>query len=855
MLFVYDNCLKKRMMLNNNSQKHYLLFFFLILAGSVCAQNKASGKVVDEKSSKELNKVDIFINDSKTPALTTTSGSFIIQSDSIIHQLRFSRKNYTTETLNITPENADNIFVQLSQAKVSDIQEIVLQSGKTKYKSKKENPAYAIMQKVWAQKRNNGLEKFDTYSYKEYEKTQFDLNNLDSAFMKKKIFNKLDFIFDYADSTASGRLGLPIFLNEAVYENYGKNKPEKNSKRTLVAQKTSGFQDNQVITVSAKNLYRDINIYDNTLNYFDIGFQSPVGSDGFSTYDYSLMDTITIRGEKAFQIRYQPKRKDILAFQGNLYIDTDTYAVLGATLKSTQKINVNFVNSVYTQVEYDNPDDATFLPKKLITEFEMSPFSKKKGAKSIIAKRSVDYSDYQFNKPLDPKVFKRTEEEYEDKFTNKDDAYWTKARPDTLSKAEQGVYNMLDQLQQTPKFNRMVKLFETLGSRYYNAFKGIDIGPIFSIYGRNEVEGDRIRLGARTYFGLNDTWRAQFYTAYGFKDQQFKYGVEARYMFNKLNRFMIGAGTSRDIVQLGGQLTSGDGVTPQSSSTSTFFARGENISLSSVNKTSVFAAIEPWKNFQIRVDGVMQSIKSAIPEKFNLMYYKDGQLRQTVNDSHVTISLIAKPGAKFSQTGIDRYQARNLAPTIVLRYTRGIEGLFNADFNYDKLQFMLYKPFLIGSMGKLVVNFEAGKNFNTVPLALQNIIPANLSYGLVPNTFSQLNYYEFVTDAYTTLQLEHHFNGKILSYIPLIKKLKLREVAFIRGAYGTLSDASKAINVEGFKYSAPSEHIYYEYGCGIENIGIGNLRIFRVDFNWRGNYLDRPDISKFGVKAGFQVGF
>ncbi|MGL6127040.1 DUF5686 family protein [Chryseobacterium artocarpi] len=842
------------MMLNKNSKKHYFLLFFLTFTSIVYAQNKASGKIVDSKN-KELSKVDIFINDNTTPSLTTTSGSFSIQSDSIIHKLRFTRKNFTPETLEITPENAENIFVQLSQAKVSDIQEIVLKGGKTKYKNKKENPAYAIMQKVWAQKRNNGLEKFDTYSYKEYEKIEYDLNNIDSTFMKKKIFNKLDFIFTYADSTASGRLGLPIFLNEAVYENYGKKKPSTDSKRTLIAQKTSGFQDNQVITVSAKNLYRDINIYDNTLNYFDIGFQSPAGADGFGTYDYTLVDTISIRGEKAFHIKYQPKRKDVLAFQGNLYIDTDNYAVVGATLRSTQKINVNFVNGVYTQLEYDNPDDTTFLPKKLVTEFEMSPFSKKKGSKSIIAKRSVDYSNYEFNKPLDPNVFKRKEEEYEDKFTDKDEAYWTKARPDSLSKSEQGIYNMLDQLQQTPKFNRIVKLFETLGSRYYNAFKGVDLGPIFSIYGRNDVEGDRIRIGARSYFGLNDPWRVQFYTAYGFKDQQVKYGVEARYMFNRLNRFMIGAGTSRDIVQLGGQLTSGDGVASRTLSSSTFFARGENISLSSVNQTNVFAAIEPWKNIQFRVDGVMQSIKSAIPEKFNLMYYQNGNLRKTVNDSHVTFSVIAKPGAKFSQTGIDRYQARNLAPTIVLRYTRGIEGLFNADFNYDKLQFMFEKPFLIGTIGKTVVNFEAGKNFNTVPLALQNIIPANLSYGLAPNTFSQLNYYEFVADAYTTLHLEHHFNGKILSYIPLIKKLKLREVAFIRAAYGTLSDASKAINVEGFKYSAPSEHIYYEYGFGIENIGIGNLRLFRVDFNWRGNYLDRPDISKFGVKAGIQVGF
>jgi hypothetical protein len=59
---------------------------------------------------------------------------------------------------------------------------------------------------------------------------------------------------------------------------------------------------------------------------------------------------------------------------------------------------------------------------------------------------------------------------------------------------------MLDKLQQTPKFNRIVKLYETLGSGYYNITKGIDLGPIFSVYGKNDVEGDRIRIGARTYF-------------------------------------------------------------------------------------------------------------------------------------------------------------------------------------------------------------------------------------------------------------------------------------------------------------------------------------------------------------------
>lgn len=842
-------------MMSTNFLKYCFLYIFLLITGILQAQTTVSGKIIDEKTNKEISGVEIFINESQKPVLTTTSGSFTVQSDSIIYKLKFSRKSFAFETADISPDNANNLIIKLSQEKVSSIEEVVIHNEKTKYKSKKENPAYRIMQEVWKRKRNNGLEKFNTYTYKEYEKIQFDANNLDSTFMNRKIFNKLDFIFDYADSTASGKMALPVFLNESIYENFGENKPNKKNKRLLVAQKTSGFQDNQVITLTAKNLYRDINIYDNTLNYFDIGFPSPVGTDGFSTYDYNLIDTISVHGENAYKIRYQPRRTEVLAFQGYLYIDTDSYAVLGATLKSTNKINVNFINAISTELEYDNPDDETFLPKKFVTEIEMTPFAKKKSAKSIIAKRSVDYYEYDFNKPLADSVFTRKKEEYDDRFVDKDEAFWASARPDSLSKQEQGVYEMLDKLQHTPKFNRIVKITETLASRYYNITKGIDIGPITSIYGKNEVEGDRIRLGARTYFTQNDPWRIEFYNAYGFKDKQFKYGVEGRYMFNRVNRFMIGAGTKRDITQLGVQLTTEDGILSRSFASSTVFARGENASLSSVNQTSVFTSIEPWKNFQVRVDGTLQSIKSANPEGFNLMYYRNGDLRKTVNDSRVSISLIARPGAKFSQTGVDRYEHGTLAPTIVLKYTRGVEGLFNADFNYNKLQFMFYKPILIGSWGKTLFSFETGKNFDTVPLALQNIIPGNQSYGIVPNTFAQLNYYEFVADTYSTMHIEHHFNGKILSFIPLIKKLKLREVAFIRGAYGSLSDASKNINVDNLKYSAPDQQIYYEYGFGIENIGFGNIRIFRVDFNWRGNYLDRPDASKFGIKAGFQFGF
>lgn len=349
-------------------------------------------------------------------------------------------------------------------------------------------------------------------------------------------------------------------------------------------------------------------------------------------------------------------------------------------------------------------------------------------------------------------------------------------------------------------------------------------------------------------------WRVQGYGAYGFKNRKFKYGIETKYMLNKTNRFTIGIGTRRDIIQRGVDLTEDDGIMSRSFASSAIFTRGNNINLSNINQTNIFASIEPIKNFQIRVDGSVQRISSANPEHFNLHYYLDNKTKNIVNDSHITLSLIARPGAKYSKIGVDRREHSTLSPTFLLKYTRGIEGLINGDFGYNKLQFMYTQPILVGTWGKSIITIEAGKNFEALPLALQNIIPGNQSYSLVKNTFSQLNYYEFVADSYATMHLEHHFNGKILSYIPLIKKLKLREVAIFRAATGSLSDASKNMNVEKI-YSAPDQQIYYEYGFGIENIGLGNFRIFRVDFNWRGNYLHKPNASKFGIKAGIQMNF
>jgi hypothetical protein len=833
------------------------IVFFLFLGTFLFSQTKIFGSIIDEKNQKPLIGVEIFINNKEKSEIITQNSQFQIQSDSGISTATFIKKNFKTEILNFENAQFENLVVQMQPEKVEQIQEVVIAKiNKKKYKNKKENPAYAIMQEVWKRKKTNGLANYKDYQFKEYEKIEIGLNNIDSAFMEKKIFNQLEFVFDYADSANfSKKLTLPVFFNETIFKTYGKNKPEKKENKVIIANKFSGFNNNELIASTAKNQFKDVNLYDNTLNFFNIGFPSPLGKDGFSTYEYEITDSISVNGTESYVISYFPKRKEVLAFQGKLFVSRDTYNVVSATLKSTNKINVNFVNGIYMELDYDSPNDTIFLPKKTYTELEMSIFNKKKDAKGVLFKRTDIYSDYLFDQNFPDVLLTDKQQTLSDNNLTKPDEYWKTERGEPLLESDKKVHTMVSELEKVPKFKRIVKTVEILQSGYVNAWKAIDFGDIFSVYGNNEVEGDRIRIGARTFFSANDMWRIAGYTAYGFKDNKWKYGIEGRYMFSRENRATIGFGSRNDVIQLGAQLTNDEGIMTRSFASSSIFTSGTNASLSNVTQHNFFFSLQPIKNFEVRLDATSMNIKSANPLNFNLNFYKNSVLKSELNDFHTTFSLIAKPGAKFSRYGVDRYSFTTLNPTFVLKFTHGFENVLDGDFDYNKLQFLYSQPIILGNLGRTNVYLEAGKNFDTVPLALQNIIPGNQSYSLVPNTFALMKYYEFVADEYTTLNVEHHFQGKVLAFIPLIKKLKFREVIFWRGAYGTLRDASKNINFENRLYSAPDQQIYYEYGFGFENIGFGNLKILRVDFNWRGNYLDRTEVSKFGVKFGLQMNF
>lgn len=808
------------------------------------AQTKVSGVVVD-KTNQPIPFATIMFKKSNIGVVANEDGRFYIESPQKHSILVVSSAGFSEREIYLDDAVVYNFKVKLNEAE--SLNEVVVFTGKT---SKKNNPALEILRKIWERKRKNGLYQFDQYQMEKYEKVEFDMNTIDSAFMKNKVFKGMEFVFKHVDtSKVTGKTYLPIFINESLADVYGDNR-QKKVKEKLKANKTSGFEGNQQILSFLKDLYSDYSIYNNHLTFFDKSFTSPLSRTGIDVYNYVLRDSAYIDNKKCYNILFYPRRKNELTFKGDFWVNDTTFAIKKINMAVTKSANINWIKDIYIEQEFEVMNDSVFL---LTRDYMMSDFAlnKKEDSKGIYGKRTTLYRNHQFNK-VKPLAFYKEEVNFIDnEVYQKSDEYWQQNRFEKLNKDEAGVYKMLDTLQTVKKFKQMYNLVSILGSGYVE-FKNFDYGPIFSSFGFNEVEGVRLRVGGRTYFGPNDPWRIQAFTAYGFNDQQFKYGLSGKWMVDKKNRIIISGGNRRDIEQIGASLTTTNDVMGRSFASSALFTTGSNGKLTNINLSNLSVEIEPVKNLIFQLGISHRTLASASPT-FSLDYYTNASRTTTqseVKQSEANFQIEFMPNRKTIGYGVERDVVDNPYSRFFINYSHGFKGVLNSDFKYEKLQLYYKQPIIIGPLGRTNITMELGKTFGTIPLGLMSVIPGNQTYFTIENTFSNLNFYEFVSDQYATLKWDHNFNGRIFSRIPFMRKLNWREIIGVRGVYGSVSNANRAINASGLDYTAP-ENMYWEYSAGIGNI----FKVFRIDFSWRGNYLNAPDATKFAIKGAFGFHF
>ncbi|MCA0154161.1 DUF5686 and carboxypeptidase-like regulatory domain-containing protein [Winogradskyella vincentii] len=828
------------------------LLSFLLTISSICAyaQTKVSGYVFDEYN-EPIAYANILFKGSTEGTTTNENGRFYLESDEKWDTLIVSFIGYELLEIPLTKSVNFNLKFILKE-EASSLDEVVIITGKQSKKAS-ENPAVKLLEKIWERKRQNGLNQFNQYEYDQYEKVEFDLNTIDSSLIKSKLFRGMEFVFEEVDtSSVTGKTYLPIFLNESVKKVSGDNILNK-ERQDLVGNKNSGFSNNQVIIDFIDDLYSEYNVYDNYIKFFDKSFVSPLGRSGVQTYNYVLSDSAFIDNKWCYNIIYYPRRKNELTFKGDFWVNDSTYAIKEINMQASKSANINWVKEIYIEQEFEVLNDSVFLIKRdyFLSDFA---FNKKEKSRGVYGKRTTLYDNYKFNDPKDPKYYDQVVYNYDADVYNRGEDFWDQNRLEALNKDEKGVYTMLDTLKTVKKFKRLYNLGSILASGYVE-FPSInfDYGPIFSTFGFNDVEGLRIRTGGRTYFGPNDLWRLEGFVAYGFRDNKFKHGISGKWLLDKKSRLTVFGGHRRDIEQIGASLTSSTDVLGRSLASNAVFTAGANDKLSNINLTNFGVAIEPLRNLEVRWDGSFRKISSASPTfslDFNDPTSTTG-ISSEVKQFESRFSLGYFPKRQMTGFGVERKNKNDNFARLFAQVTRGDKNWFNSDFDYTKLQLSYIQPWQIGGFGRLVSSVELGKTFGEVPLALLSIVPGNQTYFSIYNTFPQLDFYEFVTDTYSSLHLEHNFNGRLFSRIPFLKKYNLRAIVALRGVWGELSDENIALSTTGnpleFPLIAPDSEVYYEYSFGVANI----FKVLRIDFNFRGNYLNNPDARRFGVTGSF----
>lgn len=822
---------------------------FSLLANS---QTKVSGIVSDE-SGEPVAFANVLFKNSTEGTITNDNGRFYLESESNYKTLIASFIGYEEQEILLTSKVTYTMDIKLIES-TEQLDEVVLISGR---QSKKNNPAVDILRKIWAKKRENGLRKFKQYRYDKYEKIEFDLNTIDSALMKRKIFKGLEFVFkDLDTSRITGKTYLPIFLNETFSEVYGDNMM-KVEKEDIIGNKNSGFDNNQAIIAFVADLYQDYDIYDNYLKFFDKSFTSPLSKTGVDIYSYALRDSAFVDNKWCYNIVYYPRRKNELTFKGDFWVNDTTYAIKNINLEVSKSANINWVKEIYIEQDFEVVNDSVFLLKR---DYMLSDFSfrKKEESRGVYGKRTTVYGDYKFDEEKSKEFYKAEGNPYDPEAIVKDDAFWEKNRLESLNKDEKGIYQLLDTLKTVPKFKSYYNLISVLGSGYVEIDKwNLDIGSVYDVFGYNDAEGPRVRLGARTYFNENDPWRFEGYMAYGFMDRKFKHGVSAKFLLDKKSRLIVSGGNRRDIEQLGVSLTATNDVLGRSIASSSLLTVGANNRLTNINLSAINVEIEPLTNFRIGVGGTFRTLSSALPDDFSLDYVDPTSvtgISSNIRQFDFNTLIIYTPGKKTIGYGVERRDINDNYSTLLLNYTKGVNGIWDSDFNYSKLQFSYSQPWQVGGFGRLFSTVEIGKTFGEVPLGLLNVIPGNQTFFSNYGTFPNLDFYEFVTDTYVSLHLQHNFNGRLFSRIPFLRKLNLREIIGLRGVWGELSNKNMALSAPASlttPLQAPTDKIYYEYSVGVGNI----FRILRIDFNFRGNYLDSPNARPFSITGTFGFDF
>ncbi len=848
-----------------------IIFLFIILLSVVTTVNGQNttikGSVTDSITGEALPYVSLIFKGTTIGTATDENGTFSFSARTDARTLEVSYLGYDTKYITVKPGRTNQLDIRLAPSGIA-LNEVVVKPKKEKY-SKKENPAVRFVKQVIALRESNDPRNHDYFRYDQYEKMVFAMNDYQPKPRKDGKKGKFDFLVDYIDTLDIGTTILPVSEKERVETIFYRKEP-KSEKRVVKGSKSSGVDEifsRDGIQQFLGEVFKEVDIFQNNIPLFLQRFVSPLSTFGPNFYKYYLLDTLEVNNQKCVDLGFVPFNSESFGFTGHLYVTLDsTFFVQRVLLNVPKDINLNFVSQMTIEQTFVRMPDNT----RLITKDDIRVnFKLSEKSKGMYAQRLNMYSNQSFDAPdtETAQIF----EQSAPVITQKDayrmpEDFWVDNRPQEAAKRNPNtVEKLMKRLRSVPVFYVTEKVVTTLVSGYLPTNKDprknkFEFGPMNTTISGNAIEGARFRVGGTTTPAFHKRLFFDGFAAFGTRDRKMKYDALVEYSFidrkeyrkeypvhslrfeylydiNKLGQqYMY---TSKDNVLLTIRRKRDTRATYQRKAELTYTREHYNgISYEAIVRNRREYATEYARFDRILADG------SAAPVDHYDMTEMELKFRYGKDE-------------KFYQTRNWRVPITYDALIFNASHVMAKKGLLGSTFDYHRTDIGIQKRFWFSAFGYADLITKAGKVWSKVPYPLLILPNANLSYTIQPETYTNMNAMEFINDEYVSWDLTYYMNGALLNRIPLIKKLQWREVFCFRGLWGHLTDKNNpAINGEGlYRFPAGSytmgKEPYMEASVGIENI----FKFLRLDYVWRLNYRDHPDIQTKGVRATMRISF
>ena len=790
-------------------------------------------------------------------------------------ELTFSSVGFKPQTIKVGPNTPSHLKIVLKEDSRA-LGEVVIKQKRERY-SRKNNPAVELMKRVIAAKKRTHLENNDYYQYNKYQKISFALNDIKPEDLTTGKYKNKSYVKDQIETSPyNGKLILPVSVDETVTQHiYRKNPREE--KDIIKGQRQEGvnnlLQTGEILNTMLKEVFTDVDIYDDHMRLMQYQFVSPIGETAISFYRYYIQDTVYVDRDLCYHLEFIPNNQQDFGFRGELFVLADSSLhVKKCTFTLPKRTDVNFVEDMKITQEYTKLPNGEWALSvdDLTAELKIN-----KLLGEVLVTKTTRYADYAFD-DLPKKLFKgKAKVKHEADAMVRDEAFWNQYRAVELTKGESSMNAFIHRIEQSKNFKWIIFGLRALLENYVETGSmrtksKFDFGPVNTLISTNFVDKYRLRVSGRTTANLNPHLFWKGYYAYGTKSQKHYYGTEVTYSLNKKKNVPFEFPQRNIIFETGY-----DVMSPSDK----FLLH---------NKDNVFMSLRTQKveqmyfynrqklSFDYETDwgfSINTSIKAESNSPTGDLVFKkmpgavtnpDAQGNEYVTKirtSEFKFGMRYCPGQTFINTKQQRWPVNLDAPEFTLSHTMGFKNVLGGQYKLNFTEASIYKRFWMGSWGYIDTHLNGGAQWDKVPFPLLCMPPVNITYFELENTMSMMKNMEFLSDRYCYGSITWDLNGKLLNRIPLVRHLKWREWIGVKGMWSTLSDKNNPLLErnqndpmlfqfpEGTKVMDKKKP-YWEIVVGVHNI----FKFFAIDYVRRMNYYG-PGIKKDGIRFAFMASF